>query len=210
MLSKVGYGALLIYCNKLDSQIYKSSKEAQGAIKKADTKFVEYASNRIKEIKCFDDILNANTVLVPTPSSQIYSEKTFWTTKHICDIMVSQGLGKETKCYVKRAKTIRRSSHCSSANERPSVLEHTSTMIHTGEMYPPNSITIIDDVLSLGRTTYATASLVNTLFPEADINIFAFMRTRNFEGYKEFTSVLNPERGFIRYNQGNGKTSFTN
>lgn len=54
---------------------------------------------------------------------------------------------------------------------------------------PSANITLVDDVLSMGRTTIAGASRLAEKFPNATIRVFSLIRTNSFDEVKDILDV---------------------
>jgi hypothetical protein len=68
---------------------------------------------------------------------------------------------------------------------------------------PTTNITLVDDVLTMGRTSIAGASRLSEKFPNATIRIFALIRTNGF--VPDIETILDVQAGTISYNQISGK-----
>lgn len=62
-------------------------------------------------------------------------------------------------------------------------------------MFTPDQITLVDDVLTMGRTTVACAELLQEQYPEASIRIFAMLRTLGFQD--DIDTVFDPVVGTV-------------
>lgn len=153
------------------------------------------------------DFLSDDSVLVPAPNSHLYREDSLWTAREICKVLLQGLLAKEVITCIKRTSPIRRSSQYKTAQERPSVTEHISSLTVDNLAICPREIIIVDDVLTLGRTTVACAIKFKEICPNTDIKILAISRTKNLE---PFINSLNPEQGTINYNVSSEKTSISN
>ncbi len=63
------------------------------------------------------------------------------------------------------------------------------------QIHRPARITLIDDVVTLGATFIAAASLVKEEFPESEVRAFALIRTRSL--IPEITQIVDPVVGVI-------------
>ena len=64
------------------------------------------------------------------------------------------------------------------------------------ELSSARRITVVDDVLTRGATTIAVASRLADRYPNADIRVFALMRT---ERINDLTGVAKPPVGVLKY-----------
>lgn len=60
---------------------------------------------------------------------------------------------------------------------RASALRHLESMRIDRVLFRPNSVTVVDDFITKGATALAAASLVKDAFPEAQVRVFALVRT---------------------------------
>jgi len=150
--------------------------------------------------------LNPNTIVVPVPSSNIYSEGNLWVPLEICKSLVGVGLAGEVVPCIKRIKKIRSSSSCKNADERPNVSEHLDTLKVSNLILGGADVILVDDILTLGRTSMACSIKLKEAFPGISVKLLALMRTRNIEG---FVRSSYPEEGHITINESTGKTSIS-
>ena len=204
MLFEVEYSTFGVYCNQSNSPVAEKSRIAKGKIKNANPNTIQAAINYIKgDYKdIYKDFFGKDVTVVPCPSSSIIKEDFLNPPLTICKLLVANGLAYEVCDILYRKTPIRRSSHCNGAEERPSIQEHIQSIDLKNNILSTKKITIIDDVLTLGRTTYACAKLLNDRFPNIEIRIFAVMRTRNKDKYDD---VKNPNIGIMTYNPNTGK-----
>jgi adenine/guanine phosphoribosyltransferase-like PRPP-binding protein len=67
----------------------------------------------------------------------------------------------------------------------------------------PESVVLIDDVITKGRTLLAAAARVREAFPHAQIRAFALLRTMGMTTGVEH--LLDPCRGEIRWQAGDAR-----
>ncbi len=65
---------------------------------------------------------------------------------------------------------------------------------------PPDSILLVDDVVTKGNTFYACATILANAFPETDIRALAIFRTRGFPNTIEHW--FEPWLGELRFTGG--------
>lgn len=84
------------------------------------------------------------------------------------------------------------------------VVDHYNSLRVDKELLEPTEITLIDDVVTAGRTAFACAQRVQEAFPKATIRLFAVMRTQSFDPVPKIVTF---GTGRISYNEHSGKTS---
>jgi hypothetical protein len=203
MLHSVDYAAILQYSPRGNSELAIRSRGVKDANKKGS---IEDFRTRLAEIflennEKLEHFLNRGSTLVPAPRSSPIRESDLWPALEIVKMLCSLNLGKLAKCLL-RQKAIKKSALYFSADDRPSIQEQYDSL--TVENMPTSSnITLVDDVLTLGRTTIAGASRLAEKFPDSTIRIFSLIQTK--PGESEIESILNVETGIIIYNQQTGK-----
>lgn len=150
--------------------------------------------------------LENNTTLVPIPRSAPLPDNALWPARVICERFRLGGFARDILPCVARTKAIRKSSSSAGAANRPSVQEqYDSLRVSRDGLFVPERITLVDDVLTLGRTAFACAMRLHEAFPHAEIKLFAVIRTKGFD--PELAKFVDPEIGQISYNSNSGKTS---
>ncbi|MBN1184987.1 MAG: hypothetical protein JXB49_22065 [Bacteroidales bacterium] len=86
------------------------------------------------------------------------------------------------------------------------VIDHYNSITLEIELGIPENVTLIDDVLTLGRIAYACACKIQETYPQVKPKLFSVFRTRGFEN-TEITSVYNKTFGYISFNPASGKTT---
>ena len=67
----------------------------------------------------------------------------------------------------------------------------------------PTQITLVDDVLTQGRTSYACYQRLREVFPDIEIRVFAIVKSQSFSRVED---IFQPQSGYINYNPNTGKT----
>lgn len=203
----ITYGSLLDYSPKGSSEIAQKSRQVCGQIKAGRPLYL----NRVCEVilqnqdaRVLDDILNEEVTLVPIPRSAPLTEGALWPSMVIAEKLLQNGLGHEVLPLIERISPIRKSAYQDGADARPLVPEHMETLQVNTELITPTRITLIDDVVTAGRTAMACAIKLLEVFPDAEISLFAVIRTMSF--VPDIDQIFAPEIGQINYFEASGKT----
>ncbi|TSE03043.1 phosphoribosyltransferase [Aquimarina algiphila] len=202
MLSDLEFATLLVYSPRGSSKNAILSKQICGAFKNGIIKPTNTSVRHINNNQQLSDFFGDNCVLVPVPRSSPISEETLWPTKVIAEGLVNNGIGNEVVTCLKRVTAVPKSSFQDGATTRPSVQQHYESLDVEAVMINSDQIILIDDVLTLGRTAMACASILKERFPNVEIKMFGMMRTRSF---KDNNILIDPKVGTMRYNNYSGK-----
>jgi adenine/guanine phosphoribosyltransferase-like PRPP-binding protein len=141
------------------------------------------------------EVLGPDVSLVPAPKSAPLVEGALWPARRIAEELIRRGLGKEVLPCVRRVTAVRKSAY-SAPGERPGAKEHLESMEGQRVLASPSRVTVVDDVVTKGATLLAVASHVKDVFPDADVRVFALLRTMGL--IPEIDKVLDPCVGAIR------------
>lgn len=151
----------------------------------------------------FGRALGSRVVLVPVPGSAP-AQRADWVGERVAWCLREVGLAADVWPVLRRRHAVRKSAFAN-AGERPSVLEHyasfaveRSTSGEAGLM-----LTLVDDVITRGRTLLAAAGRLREAFPAAEIRAFALLRTLN-RG-EMLLQVLDPCEGEVRWAAGEAR-----
>ena len=156
-------------------------------------------------------------ILVPVPGSSPVQgadwvgARLAWCLKHV-------GLAGEVWPILQRRHAVRKSAFAA-AGERPSVLEHYASFVVERTLCgggplgqsnvgcePPGAslrLTLIDDVITRGRTLLAAAVRLREAFPGAEIRAFALLRT--LASHETLRQVFDPCEGEVRWVSGDAQ-----
>jgi predicted amidophosphoribosyltransferase len=125
-----------------------------------------------------------------------------WPAKIICQEFLKQSLCGEVGEILIRTSTVLKSSYQVGADNRPSIETHFGSFEVKSILIPYDKIVIIDDVLTLGRTSTAAVMKLKEQYPCKDISVFSVMRTRSMS---DENIIVEPQIGNMRFSHRSGK-----
>lgn len=164
----------------------------------------------------FSATLGVRTVLVPTPGSTP-SGRSWSVAARVAWCLKELGLAAEVWPVLRRCHAVRKSA-CAPAGERPSVLEHYASFriqdafvgagpdTGGGVRDPrgqPLRLTLVDDVITRGRTLLAAAGRLREAFPSAEVRAFAVLRTLGRD--EPLWRLVDPCEGEVRWIAGDAR-----
>lgn len=197
LISKVPYGTFLNFSPRGASEKSQKSKEIcykfkQGKPDVLNALIADFKAN-LQQYP-FADFFGEDVTLIPTPGSAPLYKGALWPSKMIADNLVTGGFAKEALPCIERIKAVQKSATASAGN-RPDVQTHYDSLAVKKSLIVPEKILIVDDVLTRGCTTLAVASRVKEAYPEADIKIFAPIRTQGL--VQDITLLKDPSVGTV-------------
>ncbi|MEY8758953.1 hypothetical protein [Chryseobacterium tongliaoense] len=180
----------LAYSPRGKSEIEIASRTVAGACKNGEVSFSTRLSQRIKENDLSDYFTNA--VLVPIPRSTPLVEGAVFPAKIICETLVYNGLGENVADCLSRAYAIPKSSGEFHADTRNTVQTHQDSLLVTPVLITEPTIIVVDDILTLGRTSMASVLKLQKVYPDKEIKIFCAVRTR---GWKILENIIDISKG---------------
>ncbi|MFJ1365967.1 hypothetical protein ACILDU_05915 [Capnocytophaga canimorsus] len=170
---------LLVYSPRGSSENAEKSRRLIGVCKNGDTTFARTVARKIQEIN--KNGYFYNSALIPAPRSAPLAKGAILPTGVLAECLVSNGLGNVVYECIQRIVPIPKSSSQYTAETRNSVQTHLQSLKVESMMIAEPTLIIIDDVLTLGRTTMACAIKLKEIYPNKEIKIFCPFRTRGFE-----------------------------
>jgi predicted amidophosphoribosyltransferase len=143
-------------------------------------------------------------VLVPVPGSVPKRDQSRYVASRLAEALLRQGIGHDTWTGLKRIRRVQKSSTASSA-ARPSVDLHYESFSIDALPCGSESLVLVDDVITKGRTLLAAAVRLQEAFPAANIRAFALLRTMGL--VPEVRRLLDPCRGLISWRGGDARRS---
>ncbi|AYM99186.1 phosphoribosyltransferase [Chryseobacterium sp. 3008163] len=182
----------LAYSPRGKSEIEISSRTVAGSCKNGDVSFSTRLSQRIKEANLSEFF--ANSALVPVPRSTPLVDGAVFPAKIICETLASNGVGENVADCLMRKYAIPKSSGQFHADTRNTVQAHQESLIVDPVLFSEPTIIIVDDILTLGRTSMASALELQKVYPDKEIKIFCAIRTRS---WKDLEKIIDISRGRI-------------
>ena len=156
-------------------------------------------------------------ILVPVPgSAPVHGAP--WVGERLAWCLKEVGLAADVWPVLRRRRAVRKSAFAP-AGERPSVLEHYASfaierarfdrapigregLVRETAGYPLR-LTLVDDVITRGRTLLAAAGRLREAFPGAEIRAFALLRTLARD--EKLCRLLDPCEGEVRWVLGDAR-----
>lgn len=156
----------------------------------------------------FAAALGARVVLVPVPGSAPL-RGAGWVGERLAWCLKEVGLAAEVWPILRRVHAVRKSAFAA-ANDRPSVLEHYASFMVIGGCGLATAsggsglqLTLVDDVITRGRTLLAAARRLRDAFPKAEIHAFALLRTLG--PHEVLRQLVEPCEGEVLWASGDAR-----
>ena len=207
-ISKVKFGSLLTYTPRGDLKKHDESRTVMRNLKndvvlKSGNLMSESIAQIIKQnLKKypFSDYFNKeDIVLVPAPKSSLLKKDMLWAPQRIVSALADNNLGQSEECLI-REYPLPTSSKVSALN-RPKAFQHYDSMRVRKLLFEPKEIVLVDDVITRGATALGAANRLADSFPNANIRIFAVMRT--ISDPEKFTDIIDPCTGTVSLREEN-------
>ena len=198
MRFELEYGTLLKYSPREQSELYEQSRSVRGQIKAGRVAIIDYAIQTLErpEAQILAPFIEENAILVPIPKSTPIKDDQLWPSMVIAEALREKGYGREIIPCIERTVPLPRSASNYTAETRPQVDQHIATLnVIPTLIANPTVFTLIDDVLTLGRTSVACAEILSHAYPDATIRVFAMISAER-EGH-DFDSIFDPQRNTI-------------
>jgi len=195
--SEVPFASLLIYSPRGQAEVSVRSRRVCHGIKRGDAALLEQAIEALGRVFAesgFGAFLGPEVGLVPAPGSAPHVSGGLWPSERIAQALVRAGYGREVLRHLQRTQAVPKSAFAA-PGERPNVERHFDTIAAESDLVSPQRLTIVDDVVTRGRTLLACAGRLQEAFPHADVACFALIRTMGLQ--PEVDRVLSPCTGRI-------------
>lgn len=148
------------------------------------------------------ELLGDAGVLVPVPKSSVHQDGALWVPQQIATALHNHGIGSGVAQLLNRHTAVPRSSGVTSSRDRPDARRHYESIEVVDQLYPPDKITLIDDVVTIGRTLMACALRLIDTFPGISVNAFAAARSVRHTHLKNVSEMVSPQLGTYRMDDG--------
>jgi hypothetical protein len=164
-------------------------------------KYAEQVRRHLPEHPSLAGFLHPGGVLIPVPSCAIVDPGSVSVTQLLADAFVDAGLARSHWDCLRRVHPVRKSA-TAPPGERPTAeRQYASLRVEpVSRTRDCARLTLIDDVVTTGRTLLAAATRLQESFPGSHIQAFALVRTMGFAGRLE--RLFNPCVGEICWRRG--------
>jgi len=193
----IGFGTYYSYYPNGTSDVSRQSRLLCARVKTGHRKWVKRYAARVRELTQSDDRwdeLFRGAILVPIPPS---IPGRFSAVGMLAGVICACGLAMSVWDGLSRRAAVKRSSTAWKW-QRPTVEQHFASLAFVPASKAPTRITLVDDVITKGRTVMAAALRVRAAYPRVPICAFALLRTVGLGS--ELASVRDPCLGTIRWN----------
>lgn len=193
--SDVPFASLLAYSPHGTGEVSITSRRVCYGIKGGDAVLIARAVATLR--KFYDehqlsDFLGPDVGLVPAPRSAPRVERGLWPADILARALVEAGFGREVLPHLRRTQAVPKSAFAK-AGERPTYERHLQTIACDGPLLVPSRLTIIDDVVTRGRTLFACATRLRERYPAVDVRCFSVVRTMGL--VPDVSEIASPCRG---------------
>jgi hypothetical protein len=205
MIECISFASCYVYSPAGDSAICARSRLLRALLKEGDAHFmIKYAVRVRRQMDPparLAGFFRSGDLLVPVPRSAPKTGGT-WAAAELARALVQEGVGSATWPGLRRISAVRKSA-TSAKGWRPSVARHYDSFRLEPLTLRPESIVIIDDVITKGRTILAAAARLRETLPDTRIRAFALLRTLGLTS--GIQHLLEPCRGEIRWMNGDAQ-----
>jgi predicted amidophosphoribosyltransferase len=205
MISRVAFASCYVYSPAGCNATCNRSRLLRALLKAGDAQFMRrYALRVRREVDQLSQLKNyflPQDVLVPVPGSAPKARGT-WVAAELAQALLLAGLGSKTWPGLHRVSAVRKSA-TAAHGARPTVAVHYHSFSIEQPSFRADSLVLIDDVITRGRTLLAAAARVREAFPDAQIRAFALLRTMGLSA--GVPRLLEPCRGEICWRAGDAR-----
>lgn len=205
MIERISFASCYVYSPAGGSAICARSRLLRALLKEGDAHFmIKYAVRVRRQTEPrarLAGFFRSGDILVPVPRSAPKVGGT-WVAAELARALVQEGVGSSMWPGLQRIFTVRKSA-TTAKGCRPSVARHYDSFRLEPPEVCPESVVIIDDVITKGRTLLAAAARLREALPGTQIRAFALLRTAGL--VPDIKALLEPCRGEIRWMNGDAQ-----
>ncbi len=216
MLPMLHFASCFVYSPRAQGAMSDLSRLLCDGLKCGDPvclpKYVRIVHEQFARQAQFQRVFGRDVVLVPVPGSSVQQSSVprIWAAERLAIALFAMGLAGAVWCCLRRIRPVRRSAS-SLAGQRPAVQEHYASFAvkRSAPLEPParsrepERIVLVDDVITKGRTLLAAATRMREVFPHANLQAFALVRTLGM--IDSFATLLAPCEGLVRWSGGDAR-----
>jgi predicted amidophosphoribosyltransferase len=185
MISSLTFASCYIYAPGGGCNVSERSRSLCSLLKAGDArlilKYAQLVKHHAGECAALAGFFDSSDVLVPVPGSEPRDPALRSVASLLAEALVHEGLaGAHWQC-IRRVQRVRKSA-TAAPRERPTAQRHYDSLAveFTQVAGDPARMTLVDDVVTRGRTLLAAATRLHDAFPNARIQGFALLRTMGF------------------------------
>jgi predicted amidophosphoribosyltransferase len=207
MIPSLTFASCYIYAPGGRCDVSERSRSLCALLKAGDArlilKYAQCVKQHARECPTFDGFFSSSDVLVPVPGSEPLDSLSGSVASLLAEALVREGLaGSHCDC-IRRVRPVPKSA-TAPPRERPSVERHYDSLaVEFTRVADPARLTLVDDVVTRGRTLLAAATRLHDAFPQARIQAFALLRTMGFA--PRLDRLLDPCIGEIAWRGGDAR-----
>lgn len=190
------YLSLFGYSPRENSPIAQKSRDLKSHVKAGRIETIRRAIGFCYNLEPneYNEFLNANVTLVPIPGSSLFLDGAVRPPALISQALYEAGFAYNVADILYREHAVPKSSNFYTSDERPLFTTHYNSFRLRPRLHMTQDITLVDDILTMGRTAYGAALRLLEAYPNANIRLFTLQRTPYNKSISELLSV---ERGVI-------------
>ncbi len=199
VVESLEFAALYVYSPAGVTQASRRSRLLRALVKRGYAPLIERAAMRVAASFAGPPFFGGSCVLVPVPGCQPVLDVERGVAGRIAHELVRRRLGTMIWPGIRRAREVHKSG-TARPGDRPTILDHCTTFEVDEAGCPGESVVLVDDVVTKGRTLLAAAMCLKSAYPGVSIRAFALLRTMG--RVAEVRRLRDPCRGLIRWRAG--------
>ena len=206
MIAALEFASCYVYSPAGTGRLCERSRLMRELLKEGDARFLKRYAERVhghmSNSSSLSGFLSPTDVLVPVPGCMPRRDRGAYAASKLAEALLEQGLGRESWSGLKRIHRVQKSAVARAA-ARPSVALHYASFSIDVLPCTAQSLVLVDDIVTKGRTLFAAAVRLHEAFPAANIRAFAPLRTMGL--IPEVRRLLEPCRGLISWRGGDAR-----